>query len=343
MHKILIVGEGRFPIYAKAVFDEFNNYPNINVHFYDWDYNVVFNRINKLQIIMARGPLINRINTKLLSILKDEKYDMVFFYNYRFMSRSILQKFKKDFNTTLFYLYSNDNPFSNKYSKFFWSKYKGLISVVDRYFYHRKDNLPKIYQYNPKNLSLLMSYYINSRNFIEDCNNFKYKVPDVVFLGHFEKDSRLEAINYLTSHGIFVGIPSQTVKFYSKSPFLVGLEKSDVNYNKYLNCAKIALIFYSSLNKDTYTRRIFEIPLTNTLMISQYTKDISKFYEIDNEIVIFKNKYELLDKVLYYLNDDSLRKKIAFRAYNKLKNSQHSVKDRVDYIYNLMIKDLKNY
>ena len=98
-----------------------------------------------------------------------------------------------------------------------------------------------------------------------------------------------------------------------------------------INQAKISLVFLSKINNDT--RRCFEIPATKTMMLSEYTDDLAQnLFEEGREADYFKSKEELLEKIQYYLNNESEIAKIGNAGYERLMKDGHEVKDRTKQI-----------
>lgn len=52
--------------------------------------------------------------------------------------------------------------------------------------------------------------------------------------------------------------------------------------------------------------------------IVQYSKDLENLYSIDEEMVVFENRKELLEKIKYYLKHDELRDEIVEKGYKRL-------------------------
>ena len=115
-------------------------------------------------------------------------------------------------------------------------------------------------------------------------------------------------------------------------------------YNLTLNQSKIALVFLSTLNSDSYTRRCFEIPATKTFMLSQYSNDLALLFTPEKEADYFITKEELLSKIQYYLENKLIREKITANAYEKLIMNNHEVSERIKIVINQFYLDAKaNY
>ncbi|MEI6553667.1 MAG: glycosyltransferase, partial [bacterium] len=110
------------------------------------------------------------------------------------------------------------------------------------------------------------------------------------------------------------------------------------DYNLAINSAKIALVFLSKLNNDTYTRRVFEIIATKRLMVSVYTDDLNSLFENKKEAVYFNNKEDLVTKIKYYLNNESEYCSIVENGFNRLMSDGHEVQDRAQEILRIYNK-----
>lgn len=63
--------------------------------------------------------------------------------------------------------------------------------------------------------------------------------------------------------------------------------------------------------------RMFEIPACGTFMMTQYADNLSDYYEIGKEIVIYEDDADLLGKIRYYLLNDTEREAIATAGYER--------------------------
>ena len=109
-------------------------------------------------------------------------------------------------------------------------------------------------------------------------------------------------------------------------------------YNKALSGAKIALCIYSTLNRDVYTRRCFEIPATETFMLAPRTQEMMDYFEDGYEAVYYDSKDDLIDKIKTYLADNKALKTIADNGYLRAVNSGYDVVGRARNILGI-VKD----
>lgn len=188
-------------------------------------------------------------------------------------------------------------------------------------------------------MALLRSWFDREKHFAVNLSNkdkIKYS-SDVVFVGHFENDGRLEHLEEIVKAGYSLKIFGPLWnKIILKSKFLKHLypinSASNINYNKAISGTKIALCFFSKLNKDTYTRRCFEIPAIGTMLLCEYSKDICSLFRAEREFDFFKSKKQLISKIKYYLENDNIRKNIAKRGKKKIIVDHHDVISRMKIV-----------
>ena len=104
------------------------------------------------------------------------------------------------------------------------------------------------------------------------------------------------------------------------------------DYSKAICGAKIALCFFSKLNRDTYTRRCFEIPASGTLLLCEYSDDMESLFSAGKEADYFKSKQEMINKLKSYLEDDNLRLQVAKNGYKRVKRDGHDVVSRMSQV-----------
>ena len=344
--KALVIGDYISPIHEDAICTAFSN-NRVDVEKFKFSRyfikgKYIRTKFNNFQIKYGFGPLIWKINQDLIHKIKNNKYDIVFFYRPRIIRNKTLKLISK---SSCLYFYNNDDPFGDLYKKFYWKRYFSGLKYCDHIFYYREKNKKDYLELGYKNISLLRSYYIKYLNFPTD-KDFLY---EVVFIGHFENDGRDLYIKFLIDNNINIKIFGPEWKrsqfynfFYEKMGHIIPLDNE--KYNLTLNQSKIALVFLSTLNSDSYTRRCFEIPATKTFMLSQYSKDLALLFTPEKEADYFITKEELLSKIQYYLENKLIREKITSNAYEKLIMNNHEVSERIKIVINQFYLDAKaNY
>lgn len=139
---------------------------------------------------------------------------------------------------------------------------------------------------------------------------------DVSFVGNeFTHPSRFLYVNYLRKNGIRV---------------LTGGRRNELSIERYaelLNRSKITLNFSATvIGNAQFKGRVLEAMASNTLLFEDYGIETQFIFQPNEDVVIFHNKHDLVQKIRYYLAHEDARHRIAQSAYHKLKylfNARH--------------------
>jgi spore maturation protein CgeB len=123
--------------------------------------------------------------------------------------------------------------------------------------------------------------------------------------------------------------------FFSKKPTF-GKNMFDVLKN-----TKILINKHIEDTEYAGNMRLFEGTGLGCLLITDYKKDLEKLFNINNDIVIYASEKQILEKINYYLKNNSIRISIAKSGYNKTK-SFHNYLNRVNELDKFIKKKLKN-
>ena len=104
-------------------------------------------------------------------------------------------------------------------------------------------------------------------------------------------------------------------------------------YRNAISNSLCSLCFFSSLNDDIITTRVFEIIACGGVLIAQRKGFVEKIFIEGKEALYFSSKEELLNKILFLKNNIHLRNKIALSGRKKLESVKCKVDDRVKMIF----------
>jgi len=120
---------------------------------------------------------------------------------------------------------------------------------------------------------------------------------------------------------------------------LIGGVLSDEELVRTFSRTKINLGFAGCWAEDTTAQRItqirlrdFEIPMSGGFYLTEYQEEIEAFYEIDREIVCYRTKEELLDKIHFYLRHPAERAQIR-EAGRRRCLSEHTWAKRFEKVF----------
>lgn len=289
------------------------------------------------------GPNIAKINKDLKSEALCEKPDVIFVYRGTHIQANTIRAIKEKLPDCKLIGYNNDDPFSPRQPKYYWRHFIRSIPVYDLVLAYRKHNLEDFKNAGAQKVDLLRSWYVPDRNYpviLDAADKLKYET-DVVFVGHYEDDGRLDYLEEVVKQGYQLKIfgPEETwVEPLKRSSILKSLQPIHKvwgeEYNKALCGAKIALCFLSKLNRDTYTRRCFEIPATRTLMLAEHTEDLALLYVDGSEVVLFRDVKDFAGKLNEILSDDQLLNYIRAAGHEKAISAGYDIDSRIGQIFN---------
>ncbi len=247
--------------------------------------------------------------------------------------------------------YNNDNPFVKRKSFSFlknyqWFWYHRCLKFANFNFFYRSENVLESVKYSANNPKVLLPYYIPWRDFPITLNSEEKDIfsSDIVFIGHYENDGRDKFVLALLENGFNLRIwggeawnRNVLLNFYDKLKPIRSVE--GVDYTKALCGSKICLAFLSKFNRDTYTRRCFEIPACGRLMLAERTDDLLSMFKEDEEACFFSTPEELVLKVRYLLDNPLKCDEIARAGLNRVQRDNHDVYSRAKEFLKLISKN----
>jgi hypothetical protein len=284
------------------------------------------------------GPAVDRLNRDLVARAIAERPDAVFVYRGSHIYPETLRKTRAALPGTVLVGYNNDDPFSPRYPRWAWRHFLGGLRDYDLALAYRQHNLADFSAAGARRVELLRSWFVPERNFPTELNGEARALYgcDVVFVGHYEDDGRLQLLEEIVRRGWSLklfGPPKEWNQVLPHSAELAGLAPvrfvAGADYNDALNGGKLALCFFSKLNRDTYTRRVFEIPATRTVMLSEYTDDAARLFAPDREAVFFRDRTEMLAAIHRLLGDDAAREAIAEAGLRRVWADGHDIASRM--------------
>lgn len=334
--KILLVGSFQYNIYSPA-FEKGFNALGCTVDYVDT--NAYFNKglgssfLNKVLAKYHIGLPLLKLNRDINIKVRSFDPDFVFFYNCMDVFTSTYKKIKAQGIT--FFTYTNDDPFSKILNKPWCQLFHRSLPLADWNFVYRKKNIEDYNGIGVHKVGLLLPYYIV-------INNYPMNLPRTIpmsFMGHWEDDGRDEYVKELIDAKLpFIIFGDDST--WSRSSLYNRLKNDSIleprkigeEYNRTINRLQVAIIFLSKLNHDTYTRRCFEIPITKTCMLCEYTDDMNEMFPDNECAVYFRNPKEFREKAAWLLNNPEECKKIGENSFERLKVIGGSEIDRCEEI-----------
>ena len=347
--KILVVGDGHSAIHEVAVVEAFKKLGHQVEAFYWQNY---FNSQNSVERLWKRiqnkflfGPTLNKINTGLLNTAKKYNPKLIFIYRGTHIYPETITAIKQELPDCVMYGYNNDDPFAKGHPPWLWRHFLKSVPKYDVVFAYRRHNIAEYSAYGAKRVELLMPWFIPETVNPKALNNLKIKY-DVIFVGHYERDDRIHYLKKIAESSFVFGLFGPD---WARAPRFDWLSKyqpvppvrGDL-YRKTICSTNIALSFLSELNRDTYTRRCFEIPAMGVFMLCQYSGDLACLFEDGVDAVFFHNPDDMMVKIKYYTQNNQLREQIAANGMKRVISDKHDVISRMDYVLSF-VEQVRNY
>ena len=350
--KVLVVGDWHSKLHEEPLYNSFIKQGHDVLKFSWHQYFISQAPLRFFKEIPLRiqnkyriGPAVNKVNSDLIGLVKESMPDVLFVYRGSHLYPETLKEIRL-INEKIFLVgYNNDDPFSPLYQWWVWRHFKGSIGLLDLVLSYRHSNIQEYRDHGAKNVNLFRSWYLPEVNKPEQLTSSEEETfsADVAFIGHYEDDGRADFLEEVLSNGFTLNLfgPGYdwdpVIKNYKflKHKIPVKLLWGS-RYNKGLCGSKIALCFLSKLNRDTYTRRCFEIPASGTMMLAEYSDDLADLFKEGKEVEFFRNKEEMIHKIKFYLNNEKKRLKVAKAGLTRVREDGHDIDNRAKEVLSLI-------
>lgn len=174
--------------------------------------------------------------------------------------------------------------------------------------------------------TVYLPFGIDSRFFRSRLPVKQYKA-DVSIIGHF-RPNRLEIASALLEENFNLKIFGRDWPIKSEGPVI------DEEWFKAMYSTKIIVNFPKTGAGYTNIKvGIFEAAATGRLIMTEYFEEMEEFFEYDKEIIGYKDKEDLIQKIHYYLENPAKAKAIGLAARRKC-SLNHTWKKRLSSFFN---------
>ena len=299
--KMLLAGEWAHEIYEKSCADALMRI-GVDVEAFRFGryFSGPLGRLERWS--MTAGPCTRRMNDAIIRAVSERTHDVVFVWRGVQLLPDTLRRLRS--KCGLLVSYNNDDPFSAQYARSknlhqrrLWKHFTEGLPVYHLNFVYRLKNVRDYESAGASTPGLLLPYFVPTAH--HPVPGPKGRDFDGVFVGHYEPDERYPSIAALRAAGIRVKIHGTG---WGGCPEL-GDERRLITaargeqYSEVVSSAHFALSFYSKLNSDTYTRRVFELPAMATVLVSTRTPEMNELFADGTEAILFSDAAELVDRV----------------------------------------------
>lgn len=340
--KVLVVGDWHSELHEAAVEYALRVLGHVPLRF---EWHRYFRDAGGRASIAARfqnkylvGPVLARLNRDLVAAAAESRPDLVFVYRGTHVFPATIHAIRAAVPGVAIVGYNNDDPFGPRQPAYLWRHFLACLPTYDAVLAYRHLNLADYERLGARRVRLLRSWYMPERNRPVDLSPAERERfgCDVVFVGHHEDDGRVETLERVVQAGWrlrLFGPGYDWDPVIARSRWLRDLRPVQLvwgdDYNRALCGAKVALCFFSRLNRDTYTRRCFEIPASGTLLFSEYSDDLASLFAPGREAAYFRDGPEFERELRRYLSDDALRASVAQAGHERVRRDGHDVVSRM--------------
>ena len=208
--------------------------------------------------------------------------------------------------------------------------YLHSIKYADITYVYRDVNIKEALSYKAVQVKVLLSYYYTKYDNEQNAEfDISKKQKRIVFIGHFESDRRIKYINELFKNNINLHIygGDSWYPVFAQNAWPIDHLHPSAFGNQYRNVLKhsyAALAFFSEKNRDQYTRRCFEIPMSGTLLIAPQTDVMCTLFSNHENAILFTDENDLTKKVQALLLHSEEAELISINGFNHINSGNFS-------------------
>jgi len=290
--------------------------------------------IGRLERRLHFGRPIKQVRRLLLNQIETCRPDWVHFRLPLEFDKLTISRIKE--KVSIVSAYCNDDPFSPLRVKGLYRLYRKAIPAYDAHFAFRIRNVDDFLKAGAKHAAHIPPFYVPWCHYLPDwkADERKKYMSDAAFIGHWERDNRLDYIDALLQAGFRVnlrgGMWNENCKGRPSEKMTPVEHAFGEEYNKIYEAASAGLCFFSKKNRDSLTRRVFEIPAVGGVLVCERTDEVASHFEENREAFFFSNERDLIQIVDILKTDKALREKVAEAGRLRVQNGRHSIDYRVE-------------
>lgn len=275
------------------------------------------------------------MNKKFLEIIEKEKPDYIYmcFGPDEFELNVFLKIREISPKTKTIVAFGDDDVEFEKYSRY-------ILLFIDYGLIHQKKYMKK---YKKEGITNVFEIFGLDTNFFRPLKvDKKY---DVTFFGLplSRESGRYDTIKFLKDNGINVRIYGLGWEKYEdlKDIYSTGMESEKLI--EFINQSKINLCLSKNLwGKVHMKNRVLEVGACKSFQLVEHCDEYLDFFKEGKEIIMFKEKEDLIKKINYYLTHEKKREEISTAIYKKIRKN-HDVETRLKEIFSLISKRRTNH
>ena len=343
--KLLFIGN---VVYGNSCYSRYRGFirNGINVDYINIeDYKIS----NFIRFVPSRMRYYTTRLKKDIFIKLSANYDFVLFDQPFYLDDDFFFNLKNSSNSKIIFHMTDDLEYLDHGLMFDFK----VLKKINYIFTCNKHNIKFLNENGVKNV------YYNELGFDDEYvrlinKNVNSKKISFGFIGHYEKEyaKSIEAINssinlcnleYNNAYLQLYGSGWYRKNFFKKKkyinmPDLFNKGYGAISHNKYwtlLNKFDIGIGLFSSMNRNNTAGRTFEIPASNTLLLTKQSDIINNIFT-NYDTAIFWDEKNINYVIRHILSDISLINKISRNGFELMNDGKYRWVDRVDEIIKII-------
>jgi spore maturation protein CgeB len=286
------------------------------------DTNIPFHKTSRLSRTLGfrfkKGPLIKNCNAfimqELMPLVNKIKFNLIWVDKGVYVNENTTKYLREQ--TLKLVHFTPDPAFTFHQSKLFIKS----LPLYDFAITTKSYELKNFYNYLPQNKVIYCTQGFDEK-LHKPYESSKLK-EGLLFIGHheIEREKVLNILLELNINIVLAGIKWEGfVEKHKKNKYLryLGSGIYGEEYARQISFSKIAWGALSKWIPEQHTTRTFEIPACGTVLLTEYNEEVASFFK-DDEVVFYSSTEELVNKVLYFLNNDVELKQLAKKGYDRV-------------------------
>lgn len=266
----------------------------------------IFSKVILYDYLKRRAEIgVKAVNEEIIDMVRKEHPEYVIWTSWQYdIQEATFEEIRKE-STVVGWFFDDDWRF-DEYSKW-WAPY------LDYCVTNAIEAVPK---YRELNARVIQTVPNTGIAIDRDWSNIEERY-DVSFVGSRICADRNHYINILKKNNIPVQLFGDGWGGYVSFEEMIDVFKtSKINLNFSKDVA--------NQEKLQIKGRVFQVCMAGGFMLTEYAPGIEKYFDIDKEIVCFRNAKEMLQKITYYLEHEKERRAIARAGWEKATNEYTS-------------------
>lgn len=283
---------------------------------YSNNINRIFNKIPLLKTFYVKHQ-----NREMQKKIAQGKYDFLFVMKGTDVAAETLKQIKKQNANLHLICFNPDDPFNTASSN------KEIVAAIPLYDYYCiwTKHLDKQLKAAGANELVYLPFGIDNEIIYPVKTDYQY---DISFIGNGDEERHrliLDLDKALSKKGFEVKVHVFGSNWPIKGEnIVIHGQRNGEDLLKTIAASKINLNLLRKQNKNSINMRTFEIPAAGGFMMHEKSEEAQTYFKSDEEAVYFDSIQALVDKCIFYMNNENERTRVIKKYTNKLKHSDYS-------------------